>query len=67
MPRTAHELYGLHSEFGVLPGLAPDEAQTLAGLLMQDASYLDPKHVNHDVVVADVRQLYAIANPEEPQ
>ncbi len=64
MPRTPHELYADYAEVGLRPDLVPDEARTLAGLLMQDPSYLDPKHINHAVVAGDVRQLYEIANPE---
>lgn len=64
MPRSAHELYALYSQHGVLPDMPPDEAQTLARTLIGEASYADPKHDLHSLVVSDVAALYAMANPE---
>lgn len=67
--RNAHQLYSDYSQFGVLPGLQPEEARSLARVLIGSEQYQRANHPDHAIVTADVRALYEAANPatEEQQ
>jgi hypothetical protein len=67
--RNPHELYSLYSQHGVLPGMQPDEARSLARVLIGSEQYQTAAHPDHAIVTGDVRALYEMANPttEEQQ
>lgn len=70
MTRSPQELYRVYSNHG-LPAVGPTqaEAKVLAQTLMtaHAEDYRDPKSPLHKLVVSDVRALYEITHPEQPE
>ena len=60
--RNEHILFGEYSQVGVRPDLPPDEALSLARVLIGSEQYQNPGHPDSAIVKRDVGQLYTIAN-----